>query len=42
MNKVNDRRAHFEHIKTTIKEAQDYLINGVDVAKEKCDACIDF
>jgi len=39
MNKINDRRAHFELIKNTVKEAQDYLLVGVDVAKEKCDAC---
>ena len=39
MSKINDRRAYFELIKKTVKEAQDYLLIGVDVAKEKCDAC---
>jgi len=39
MNKVNDRRAQFELIKKTVKEVQDYLLVGIDVAKEKCDAC---
>ncbi|MBF0385948.1 MAG: IS110 family transposase [Candidatus Omnitrophica bacterium] len=39
MSKVNTRREYFESIKNSIKEAQDYLLIGVDVAKEKCDAC---
>jgi transposase len=34
-----ERRTRFELIKKTIKEAQNYLLVGVDVAKENCDGC---
>lgn len=33
------RRAHFEEIKRTIKEAQDYMLIGIDIAKDDHKAC---
>jgi len=36
---LSKRRQYFEQIKKTVKESQDYLLIGVDVAKAKHDAC---
>ena len=36
---INPRREKFEKIKNQIKEAQNYLLIGIDVAKDKHNAC---
>lgn len=35
---INPRRERFESIKNRIKEAQNYLLIGIDVAKDKHNA----
>ena len=36
---INPRREKFEKIKQSLKEAQDYLLIGIDVSKDKHNAC---
>ncbi|MBI4245414.1 MAG: IS110 family transposase [Planctomycetes bacterium] len=37
---INPRREKFEKIKQSIKEAQNYLLIGIDISKDKHDACV--
>lgn len=39
MIEVRDRYAHFQYIKETLKESQDYLISGLDIGKNVQHAC---